>query len=75
MSSVLSIVRARRLLESGDGRDLRLRAGLSLDQVAAEVGVSGPAVYAWESGSYAPRGEHAVRYARLIERLARELDP
>jgi DNA-binding transcriptional regulator YiaG len=71
---VLELAEARRLLRSGEARDIRLRAGLSQTEVARSVGVTAGAVSRWETGSRRPVGEAAVRYARLLadlESLAR----
>jgi transcriptional regulator with XRE-family HTH domain len=70
----LKIAKAHRLLKTAAARELRISAGLSLADVAEGVGVTAGAVHAWEHGRYLPRGDHAVRYARLLadlESLAR----
>lgn len=67
------IARARRLASSAEGRELRTRAGLSLADVAAVADVTPAAVHAWENARYLPRGEHAVRYARLLWVLRGEM--
>jgi DNA-binding transcriptional regulator YiaG len=59
----------RRFLRTGQARRLRLRAGLSLPEVAGAIGASAPAVYRWEVGERSPRGERAVRYWRLLQSL------
>lgn len=74
-ASVVWIARAHQLLQTGDGRFLRTRAGLSLADVASAAGVTPAAVHAWEGNRYMPRGEHAVRYARLLWILRAELRP
>ena len=59
----------RRFLRTGQARRLRLRAGLSLQEVAGAVGASAPAVFRWEVAERVPRGERAVRYWRLLQSL------
>ncbi len=67
----LRIAKAHKLLRTADARTLRTAAGLSLADVAEAIGVTPAAVHSWENGKYLPRGEHAVRYARLLEDLAK----
>lgn len=60
---------ARRYAKSGTARRLRVEAGLSQSEIAREVGVTSSAVALWESGKRVPRGEAAVRYAKVLESL------
>lgn len=57
--------------QDGAARAVREGAGLSLEEVAAAVGVTGSAVGRWERGERIPRGPKALVYARLMERLHR----
>lgn len=66
----LSTMRAA--LITGQAEQLRRGAGLSRAEVGAAVGVSREAVQKWELGDRTPRGDAAVRYARLLTRLARQ---
>ncbi|MDQ6876273.1 MAG: helix-turn-helix domain-containing protein [Candidatus Dormibacteraeota bacterium] len=59
----------RAFVRTGRARQTRLRAGLSLSEVAQSVGVSVAAVYRWETSDRTPRGEAAVRYWRLLQQL------
>ena len=68
--AAVEIARARDLIRTGRGRSIRERAGISRSELARSLGVDGSAVAKWESGSRAPRGEIARRYARLIDELA-----
>jgi len=47
-------------------RVLRERAGLSVDQVASELGVTRRAVYHWESGASEPKLDYLPLLARLF---------
>ncbi len=69
----LAIARVRRLLSSGEAREWRTRAGLSLAAVGSQVGVDASTIWYWENGQHTPRGDLAVRYLRVLERLEREL--
>lgn len=70
----LELVRMRDMVHGGLVRDLRIGAGLTLAEVARAVGVTAGCVHHWERGLTTPRGEAAVKYARLLlelESLAR----
>lgn len=64
------LVWMRRAAATGTARAIRETAGLSLAEVAREVGVTKAAVSRWETGKRVPRGEAAVAYARLLRALA-----
>jgi DNA-binding XRE family transcriptional regulator len=73
---VLELAVVRDMARTGKARDLRIAAGLSLAEVARDVGVSTTTIHNWERGRFSPRGEPAARYGRLLgelRRLAREL--
>jgi DNA-binding transcriptional regulator YiaG len=70
MQPLLRLADVRELAESGEARRLRLRAGLSLGEVARELRVAVPTVLRWETGERRPRGRAALRYAQLLEQLA-----
>lgn len=65
-----SLVRARLAARVGFGAAVRKAAGLTQAEVGREVGVTQMAVSRWESGERVPRGEAALRYGELLERLA-----
>jgi transcriptional regulator with XRE-family HTH domain len=62
----IQVLQTRRLLASGEARRIRELAGLSLSDVAADIGVTGSAVYRWERGERVPRGRAAADYAVLL---------
>jgi transcriptional regulator with XRE-family HTH domain len=67
--------RARRRRETPDpawARMLRQRAGLTQEEVAALLGVTGPEVCRYENNQRRPRGAVRDRYFELLDRLARE---
>lgn len=64
----LAIIRSR--AASGEARQLRLRARLSLSEVADHCGAVTTTVSRWESGERRPRGEAGLKYARLIAQLS-----
>jgi len=65
----VQIARVRALVRSGAAEKIRVASGLSKSEVARAVGVYPSTVSRWESCSRVPRGERAVRYAQLLERL------
>ena len=66
---VVSIAKARVLIDSGTARTVRTAAGLSLRQMASALNVDPSSVYRWETGERKPRGERAVAYAALLRDL------
>jgi DNA-binding XRE family transcriptional regulator len=65
----LELSRMRGLVAGGLVREIRVGAGLTLAEIAKDVGVHPSTVFYWETGRSVPRGEGAVRYARLILEL------
>lgn len=63
----------RASIESGEARRIRERAGLSAVTIARHLDVSPAAVTRWEQGARYPRGANAVKYARLLRRLASQV--
>ena len=66
---VLELAEARRLLRSGEARDIRVAAGLSQPEIARSIGVTPGAVSRWETGERRPVGEPAIAYAELLRSL------
>ena len=56
-----------------DAAGIRASCGISQQTVAAALGVSQPAVCAWETGSRAPSGPAGGAYCRVIAALAAHL--
>lgn len=59
----------RAFVRTGRARQTRLLADLSLSEVARSVGVSTAAIYRWEVSDRTPRGEAALRYWRLLQKI------
>lgn len=51
-------------------RTLRRKSGLSQEELAGAIGVSGAALGRWENGTRTPRGENRERYAEALDELA-----
>lgn len=67
--AAVEIARARELLRSGRAQEIRENAGLSRAEIAADLGVDQSAIWRWERGKRAPRGNVAKRYAQLLHQL------
>ena len=68
---LLLVTRMRDMVRGGLVEDVRVSAGLSQAEVAHAVGVTAAAVGHWEKGRSMPRGQAALRYARLLLDLER----
>lgn len=60
---------ARAAVSGGRIKDLRLRAHLSQSEIARAVDVAPATVSRWENAMRLPRGEKAVRLARVLRFL------
>lgn len=69
--TAVQLAKVRDLVRTGEARELRTLSGLSLREVADDIGVHPTSVYHWEQGVCLPRGPHALRYARLLDALRR----
>jgi transcriptional regulator with XRE-family HTH domain len=70
LQSVRDLARVRAACRSGAARRVREAARLTKAEVGRGSGVSGPAVSRWENGSRSPTGPEALRYLKLLEKLA-----
>ncbi|MFG2046057.1 helix-turn-helix domain-containing protein [Micromonospora sp. NPDC048935] len=68
---LLLLATARRRANDGTGRAIRLTARLSLADVGSAIGVDRSTIWRWEEGRTKPRGEHALRWAALLNELER----
>jgi DNA-binding transcriptional regulator YiaG len=65
----MKLLIARELSSTGEGRDIRLSAGLSLADVGTAIGRSTATVFRWERGERTPTGIPAVVWANLLLRI------
>jgi hypothetical protein len=66
----------RALTDSGQARELRERAGLTLADAAWECGgVHASSVMHWERGVILPRGRNLRAYARFLQQLTERSVP
>lgn len=68
-SETLRITRLNALLASGAARSIRLHHGLTLEVLAADLGVTPAALSRWEQGRRRPRRAAALRYLATLEQL------
>lgn len=68
----LRLVQLRAAISTGETRRLRVEARLSISEMAAACGVDQSTLWRWEQGKRLPRGEHAVRYADVLDSLQSE---
>jgi DNA-binding transcriptional regulator YiaG len=66
----LQLVRVRAAARTGAGRRIREAAGLTITEIGRSVGTSHACISRWENGSRVPQGAPAIRYLKLLERLA-----
>jgi transcriptional regulator with XRE-family HTH domain len=65
------IARLNRLCQTGEAREIRIRAGVSLALVAEDAGTPYPGnVSRWENAKRLPKGEAALRYLEVLDELA-----
>jgi len=50
-------------------RTIRVSAGVTLNEVASEIGVTSMTVLRWERGETEPRRDRAIAYRELLEGL------
>lgn len=63
-------IEVRLLIKSGEARQRRIDAGLSLETSARKVGVSTAALFRWERNERHPQGRNLVAYHKFLTRLA-----
>jgi len=59
----------RELVESGRARSIRRHAHVRKAELARAVDVAPSTIHRWEAGTRSPRGERALRYLAVLERL------
>lgn len=65
------LTKMRDAVRSGEARELRTASGLSLREVAEDIGTHVATIHRWEQGICLPRGPHALRYAKLLDELGK----
>lgn len=71
IEQLVRISECRCKLRSGEARDIRIRAHVSLSEVARAAGISVPAAWRYENGARTPRPDEALRYAEVLDGLRR----
>jgi transcriptional regulator with XRE-family HTH domain len=71
LTTLDTLARVRRLVETGEARRLREQAGLTMQEAARRCGGVYPsAIMHWERGTRVPRGRNLRAYGRLLAQLA-----
>jgi transcriptional regulator with XRE-family HTH domain len=73
VSDVALVIRGRILGRTGKGRELRVRAGLSLRELAEIVEVDAGTLSRWERGDVRPRKSGATRWVEACQEIERAL--
>ena len=69
MTEATELAAVRRVASDGSARRIRRAAGLSLAEVANELGVTIGTVSKWETGARSPRRAAALKYAEVLRQL------
>ena len=69
------IADARLLARTGQGRRARTSSGVSIDELAAAVGVPVLQLMAWEGGELEPDGTAASDWVRVVRALSHHRGP
>ena len=70
VSDLKRLTQVRALLATGEAKRRRVISGLSLSEIAGACLVDPSTVWRWEEGLRSPRGRDALRYWRVLDRLA-----
>ena len=70
MTDSAHVAEARELARNGQGRRARERSGVSLEELAAAVGIPVVDLMAWELGELEPDGAAAKDYLHMVRRLS-----
>jgi hypothetical protein len=68
--TIEAVARAREMARTGAAEQILRDADVSDAEVGYVVGASGSCVSQWRRGLMRPTGERAVRFVRLLDRLA-----
>lgn len=69
VADTVDLARVRGLARSGAARSIRVAAGLSYGEMAQVLHVSRTTILRWERCERVPRGEKALAYLELLDRL------
>ena len=66
---IRDLVESKRLPPPSTRKVLRSDAGLTLAELASQLGVTKQALWYWEAGLRQPSGENRIAYARALDEL------
>lgn len=67
-----ALARIRAMAESGQARERREQARLSLTEMATAIGTGITTLARWELGDQRPRADAALRWLAVLDQLAEE---
>lgn len=70
MAQTDKLARVRQMCRTGEAKEIRITAGVTLREAAEGSGSSAATILRWENGAR-PIGATAIRYFELLERLRR----
>jgi transcriptional regulator with XRE-family HTH domain len=73
METIEAVMKAARLAERQFGRQLREQAGLSVRQVAKDIGVDPTTLSRWERGQSRPRADAARKWMQVCAAISEHL--
>jgi transcriptional regulator with XRE-family HTH domain len=75
MTDLVKLANARDHAISGAGKNVRLSAGISLRELARNLGIDASTLLRWERGERRPTGLAAERWMDELNRLAERKHP
>jgi transcriptional regulator with XRE-family HTH domain len=70
---ISDLARIRRMQQTGEAKQLREQAGISLRTMARAVGVRASTLIRWEAGQVRPREPTALAWLGVLDQLRAEL--
>jgi transcriptional regulator with XRE-family HTH domain len=71
---ISDLARIRRIQQTGEAKQLREQAGVSLRTMARAVGVRASTLIRWEAGRVRPREGTALAWLAALDRISAELE-
>ncbi|MDQ4213780.1 helix-turn-helix transcriptional regulator [Microbacterium capsulatum] len=71
--TTLQLLNVRQMCRTGEAREIRIKSGLSLAELAKDVHRNKTTVHNWETGKTQPRGDAAIVYGERLLQLRRLL--
>jgi DNA-binding transcriptional regulator YiaG len=69
MNETSALIELGELIRTGNARRIRTTAGIPVEALAADLGVSGATVRRWEAGDVQPGRRNAFAWLRLLRQI------